>query len=127
MSQSPLQGEEGTSMQGGEQHPKDLANGPAAAAILSAGIGCAVLGILAVAGDASKAIAKLLTFYLPTGPLSGVTSMAIIVWLATWFTLAWRWRTKTVAIGKVNLSAFLLLVLGILLTFPPFADLIQGK
>jgi hypothetical protein len=127
MSQSPSQSEEGTSTQGSDQHSKDLANGPAGAAILSAGVGCAVLGILAVAGDASKAIAKLLTFYLPTGPLSGVTTMAIIVWLATWFILAWRWRTKTVAIGKVNVTAFLLLVLGILLTFPPFADLIQGK
>ncbi len=72
-------------------------------------------------------MARWLTFYLPTGPLSGVSSMAILLWLVTWFILARRWRTKTVAIAKVNATAFLLLALGILLTFPPFADFLQGK
>ena len=104
-----------------------LPNGPAAAAILAAGIGCAVLGVLSLAGDASKAVAKLLSFYNPSGPLSGVTTVAILVWLVVWFILAARWRTRTVGIGKVNATAFLLLALGILLTFPPFADLLQGK
>jgi len=94
---------------------------------LSAGVGCGVLGILAVAADAFKPLAKLLTFYLPTGPLSGVSSVPILLWLVTWFILARRWRTKTVAIAKVNATAFLLLAFGILLTFPPFADLLQGK
>jgi hypothetical protein len=123
MNHSQPQNAEPTATQGGEHLP----NGPAGAAILSAGAGCAVLGILAVAGDASKAVAKLLTFYLPTGPLSGVSSLAILVWLVTWFILAKRWRTKTVALAKINATAFVLLALGILLTFPPFADLLQGK
>ncbi len=110
-----------------EKNADLLPNGPAAAAILSAGAGCAVLGILAVAGDASKSIAKLLTFYLPTGPLSGVTCLAIIFWLVLWFTLAKRWANRTVAFTKASVAAFVLLVLGFLLTFPPFADFIQGK
>jgi hypothetical protein len=104
-----------------------LPNGPAAAAILSAGIGCCALGILAVIGDGSAAAARLLTFYLPTGPLSGVTTTAILVWLLSWLILARRWRSKTVAIAKVNTMAFLLLGLSLLLTFPPFADLLLGK
>lgn len=103
-----------------------LPNGPAAA-ILAAGVGCAALGVLSLAGDASKSVAKLLTFYLPTGPLSGVTSVAIALWLATWCLLARRWRKKNVAIANVNIAAFLMLIVGILLTFPPFADLLQGK
>ena len=77
-----------------------LPNGPAAAAILSAGMGSALLGILALAGDASKAVAKLLNFYAPSGPLSGVTTVAILVWLVTWFILGARWRTRTVAMGE---------------------------
>ena len=109
------------------QGAESLPTGPAAAAILSAGGGCAVLGILSVVADASKPIAKLLTLYRPTGPLSGVSSLAILIWLGTWFILAKRWQTKTIAIAKVNVTAFLLLVLGILLTFPPFGDLLQGK
>lgn len=60
-------------------HP--LANGPAAAAILSAGIGCFALGVFAVIADASKSVGRFFTFYLPTGPLSGVTTTAILLWL----------------------------------------------
>jgi len=123
MNQSQPHREERPATKEGEQLP----NGPAGAAILSAGVGCALLGILAVAADGSKPMARWLTFYLPTGPLSGVSSAAIFLWLVTWFILAKRWRTRTVAIARINVTAFLLLALGILLTFPPFADLLQGK
>ena len=123
MNHSRPQGGGRATTQAGDRLP----NGPAGAAILSAGAGCSVLGILAVLADASKPLARALTFYLPTGPLSGVSSMAILLWLVTWFILARRWRTKTVAIAKVNATAFLLLALGILLTFPPFADFLRGK
>lgn len=102
-------------------------SGPAAAAILSAAIGCFTLGLLAVIGDGSAAAARWLTFYVPTGPLSGVTTTAILVWLLSWLILARRWRSKAVAIAKVNTVAFILLGVSLLLTFPPFADLLLGK
>ena len=104
-----------------------IPNGPGAAAILAAGIGCAAVGILALAADASDAIGKLLNFYNPTGTLSGVTTVAILIWLVSWFALNGMWRMRTVAIGKVNVAAFALLAVGFLLTFPPFMDLLQGK
>jgi hypothetical protein len=104
-----------------------LPNGAVGAATLSAGLGGCVLGILAVIADGSQAVAHLLTFYLPTGPLSGVTSTAIMMWLITWAILARRWRAKTIAITKVNTVAFVLLALSLLLTFPPFADRLLGK
>ena len=104
-----------------------IPNGSGAAAILAAGIGCAVLGILAFAGDASDAIGKLLNFYNPTGTLAGVTTVTIIIWLASWFGLNRAWQEQTVPMAKVNVAAFALLAAGFLLTFPPFADLLQGK
>ena len=103
------------------------ANGPASAAILAAGIGCFVLAILAVLADASKAIAGFLTFYFPTGPLSGVTSTALLAWLVAWWILARVWRNKSVAFGKVSLLAFSFLVLSLLLTFPPFEHILLGR
>jgi hypothetical protein len=106
---------------------ESIPNGPGAAAILAAGIGCAAMGILAFAGDASDAIGKLLNFYNPTGALSGVTTLAIVAWLVAWFVLDRVWAHSTVAMGKVNLAAFALLIIGFLLTFPPFMDLLQGK
>ena len=102
-------------------------NGPVAASIAAAGIGCATVGILALAGDASPAIGTLLNFFNPFGTLSGVSTVSIIVWLVAWFALARLWGTKTVALGKVNAIAFALLIVGLLLTFPPFMDLLQGK
>jgi hypothetical protein len=95
--------------------------------MLATGIGSCALGVLAVAGDGSKAIARLLTFYTPTGPLSGVTSVAIIIWMGAWIVLGTLWRKKSISMGKVNAAAFILLGLGLLLTFPPFADLLLGK
>ena len=104
-----------------------IPNGAGAAAILAAGIGCAAVGILAFAGDASDAIGRLLNFYNPTGTLSGVTTVAIVVWLVAWFALNRMWHTQTVSMVKISVAAFALLAVGFLLTFPPFMDLLQGK
>jgi hypothetical protein len=107
--------------------PETIPNGPGAAAILAAGIGSATLGILALAGDAFPPINKLLNFYNPSGALSGVSTVAVVVWLLAWFFLGRQWGTRTVALAKVNLAAFALLAVGVLLTFPPIMDFIQGK
>lgn len=104
-----------------------IPNGAGAAAILAAGIGCAALGVLAFAGDASDAIGRLLNIYDPTGTLAGVTTGAIIIWLGCWFGLNRRWRARTVSMGGVGVAAFALLAVGFLLTFPPFVDWLQGK
>ncbi len=102
-------------------------NGAAGAAMLAAGAGCLALSLLALAGDGSRAVARLLTFYRPTGPLSGVTTMAILIWLAVWF-IAYRvCKGKAVAIAKVSAVSFVFLTLGLLLTFPPFEDLLLGR
>jgi hypothetical protein len=104
-----------------------LPNGSGAAAILAAGIGCAMLGVLALAGDASPTMSKLLILYNPTGALSGVTTVSIIVWLVSWAVLGRQWGTRTVNLARVNVVAFVGLAIGLLLTFPPFMDMIQGK
>lgn len=100
-----------------------LPNGFVAAAILAASIGCFSLGILTVAGDASKAFARHLILYRPTGPLSGVTTAAIGVWLLAWALLSRRWRSRNVALRPLLTVAFLLLAASLLLTFPPVIDL----
>jgi len=111
-----------------KQVPQNAAaNGPIAAAVFACGFGCFALGVLAVAGDGSKSVAAALNFYNPAGPLSGVTSVAIALWLVCWAVLASRWRNKSMAFGKVSAFAFLLLALGLLLTFPPFGDLLLGR
>jgi hypothetical protein len=103
--------------------PPATTNGSGAAAILSAGIGCFALSVLAVAADKSAALNSILTFYKPTGTLSGVTTTSILLWLLAWAIFEWRWTNKSVAFARINLIAFALLGLSFLLTFPPIADL----
>jgi hypothetical protein len=63
-------------------------------------------------------------FSKPTGPLSGVTTSAIVVWLIAWAVFHMRWRRKHVRFERICTAALVLLALGLLLTFPPFADLL---
>lgn len=99
-------------------------NGPGAAALLAAGLGSLMVAIFAIAVDKSASIKTLFTFSKATGPLSGVTTSAILVWLIVWAILHARWSKRAVAIGPVVAAALILLVLAVLLTFPPLADLL---
>ncbi|MFP5227393.1 MAG: hypothetical protein ACLGXA_07155 [Acidobacteriota bacterium] len=106
-----------------EATAQTIPNGAGAAALLAAGIGCFTLAVLAIVGDKVPGIGRAMVFYRPTGPLSGVTTTAVLVWLLVWAVLDRRWKKKTVAISRVSASALVLLALALLLTFPPLADL----
>jgi hypothetical protein len=103
------------------------ANGLGAAALVAASIGVFLLGVLAVAGDALPTLARALTFWKPTGPLSGVTDIAVIGWLISWGVLARLWMRRNLPLRWINLAAALLFTVGLLLTFPPFMDFLQGR
>ena len=107
-------------MSGQESRPP---NGFGSAAILAAGIGAFALSVLAIVADKVVSIKRLMVWYKPTGPLSGVTTSAILVWLLAWAILNTRWRGSNVAAARVNTAALILLGLSLLLTFPPVADL----
>jgi hypothetical protein len=98
-------------------------NGSGAAAILAAAIASFVLAVIAFAGDKSAPVRNSLNFYKPTGPLSGVTTVAILIWILTWGLLEWRWGKRAIAMSRINIISLTLLVLSILLTFPPVIDL----
>jgi hypothetical protein len=101
-----------------------IPNGSGAAAMLAAAIGSFVLAVIAFAADKSVPIKNSLNFYEPTGPLSGVTAVAIVFWFLLWGFLEWRWRKRAVAMSRVKRVSLALLVLSILLTFPPIVDVL---
>ena len=107
--------------------PRDLPNGPGAAAILAAGVGSLALGLLAFASDAAPGLKGAFTLWTPTGPLSGVATGAVAVWLVVWFVLDRAWARRDLDLKPVNAAAFAMLAGGLLLTFPPFMDLLQGR
>jgi hypothetical protein len=102
-------------------------NGAGAAAVLAAAIGGLVLGISALAADAVVGIGRLFNIWNPTRPLSGVTSAAILTWLVAWLVLSRLWSGRNLDLRRINLLAAALFAIGLLLTFPPFMDLLQGK
>lgn len=104
-----------------------LPNGPGAAAILAAGIGSLVLGLLSFASDAWPGVRAAFIIWTPSGPLSGVSTGTLAAWLLAWLLLSVLWRGRSVRLGRVNAAAFAMLAAGLLLTFPPFVDLLQSQ
>lgn len=100
-----------------------MPNGAGGAAVLAAGVGAFLLAWLAIAADHIPQFRRAMIFYHPTGPLSGVTTCALVAWLAIWTALHFRWRNRAVAIGPIGAAAVILVCLSVLLTFPPIADL----
>jgi len=101
----------------------ELNNGPVAAAMLAAGIGCLVLGIITCLAQARKAIGAAINFYYPTGPLGGKTMVAIVAWLVAWAVLSSKWKEASVDFGKMFMVTLILVGLGLLGSFPLFFDL----
>jgi fluoride ion exporter CrcB/FEX len=105
-----------------ELHLPDKPDGPAAAAMLAAGIGIFVLGLLTVLAEASVPIQDFLGRWelgRGVGPLAGKTTIAVIVWALSWVILAAVWRRKDVNLRAWFTVSLILGVLGILGTFPP--------
>jgi D-alanyl-lipoteichoic acid acyltransferase DltB (MBOAT superfamily) len=100
-----------------------LPNGSGAAAVLAAGIGSLMVAVFALLADQISSLKQMMVFYKPTGPLSGVTTCAVVIWLVVWMVLDRRWRKRDVALGRIVTVAVTLLGLSVLLTFPPVADL----
>ena len=96
--------------------------GPAAAAFLAAGIGAFVLGLLTTLAAASEAIAEKLEFSTPVGPLSGKTTITVAVWLVSWLVLHLALRGRDPAPRTVFWVTAVLVVLGLLGTFPIFFE-----
>jgi hypothetical protein len=99
-----------------------VANGPAAAAILAAGIGCFVFGLLTVLEHTSVPTSQTLTLYVPVGSHSGTTAVGTLLWLGGWLVLHQRWKTAQVNFQRIFLGAFILIALGGIGTFPPFYE-----
>lgn len=92
-------------------------NGAAMAAMLAAGIGAFAMGVFVILNEAGVFAAP--TLYGPAGGVTGRTTFATIIWLATWALLHMRWRAREIAPGRVFAPTLALVGAGILGTFPP--------
>jgi hypothetical protein len=96
--------------------------GPAAAALISAGLGTLAVGVLTSLAEASAGLKGALNLYNPAGPLSGKTGVAVVIWLASWIVLHSAWKARNPDIGRIFTWTLVLIGLGVLLTFPPIFE-----
>jgi len=93
--------------------------GPAAAALVAAGIGTFIIGLMTTLAAASAGLRNALAWYGPSGPLSGKTGVGLIAWLVAWIVLHSIWKGRELNLGKAFTWAIVLIAAGFLLTFPP--------
>ena len=94
-----------------------MPNGAAMAAFLAAAIGSFAMGLIMILSETG--LLSVPTLYEPAGGVSGRTTLAVVVWLAVWGVLHFRWRNRSVDGGRMSIVIALLIGLGILGTFPP--------
>lgn len=102
-------------------------NGMAASALLAGGIGAFIMGLMTTLSEAIPAFGSALNWYKPAGPLSGKTTVTVVLWLIVWGALARMWKDEDVNFERISRISFVLLILGILGTFPPFFELFASE
>lgn len=96
---------------------RQLTNGAAVAAFLGAGIGAFAMGLFVVLNEAGLFAAPAL--YAPAGGVTGRTTLAVVVWLVAWSVLHSRWKDRDVEAGRFGVLTLVLILLGVVMTFPP--------
>jgi hypothetical protein len=94
--------------------------GLAAAALLAAGAGAFVLGLLTTLAEASSGTKDFLQFNDRVGPLSGKTIFAAIGYFGALLVFTLLFRGRQLSLRPVLIVAVILLLLGLLGTFPTF-------
>jgi hypothetical protein len=95
-------------------------DGVAAAALLAAGTGAFVVGLLTTLAEASTGTKDFLQFNDRVGPLSGKTIIAAVAYFGALLVFALLFRGRQLALRPVLIAAVILLVLGLVGTFPTF-------
>jgi hypothetical protein len=99
---------------------EDKPEGPVSGAMIATGIGAAALGLLTTLAEASESIKEWLNWNAGVGPLSGKTSLAVVVWVVAWAVLHVAMRGKRYETRSALIITLILIAIGVLGTFPTF-------
>jgi hypothetical protein len=98
---------------------RTMLDGLPAASLIAAGVGAFTLGLFVTLAEASTEIKDWLQWNDRVGPLSGKTILAVIAYFASFLLLGLLWRRKTIPLRPVLVTAGVLVVVGLVFTFPP--------
>ncbi len=107
-----------------------VTTGPAAAALLSAGLSLLALAVSHVLADRSKAIEHTLqrlgALWIPgaqgIGPYSGKETVALLVWLLSWALLHAVFKRREVNLVAAGIATLILLGLATTMLWPPIVE-----
>lgn len=91
--------------------------------MVSAGIGCALIGIATVLAEAYPSVKEALNWWNPAGPLTGKTGVGVITWLIGWFLLHLTLKKRELPFAKAWHITLFFIIIGLLGTFPPVFEL----
>lgn len=103
-----------------EEHFEDKPEGPISAAIIAGGIGALALGMFTTLAEANETIKSWLELKTSVGPLSGKTTFAVLIWLVAWGVLHAVMKGTRYETRRAFTIAIVLIVLGVIGTFPTF-------
>jgi cytosine/uracil/thiamine/allantoin permease len=89
------------------------------AAFIASGIGSVVLGLTIIGAETNESFKTFLTFHAGAGPLSGKTTLMVIAFVLSWVVLHFIFRARPIKLATGFTISVILVVLGLLLTFPP--------
>ena len=110
----------------GKQQVKPVAESQVSAAdqamgasMVASGIGSLVLGIAIVLSEVSPGFKAFVTWNKGVGPLSGKTGLSVIAFVVAWIVLHYAFKGKPISLTTSFIWTIVLVVLGLLLSFPP--------
>lgn len=89
------------------------------ASMIASGVGSFVLGVAIILTEMNADIKTALTWNSGVGPLSGKTGVSVIAFVLSWVILHYAFQRKGITLTNSFIITMVLLVLGLLLTFPP--------
>ncbi len=92
--------------------------GPAGAAILAASLGCFVMGALTTLASKFDYLNALLSWWAPSGALTGIFGAGVFIWILSWLSLHVWLRKRNPSIIPLLVVSFLFLFSALALTFP---------
>ena len=119
--------------------PPATPTGPAAAAVVSTGIGLLAMALSHVFADAFKgfeiAVHNIGKLWMPgaqgIGPYSGKETIALVFWLGSWAILHYLLRAREVRLVQYGIAFLVLIGLATTLLWPPVVEklvaLLTGK
>lgn len=98
------------------------------AAFIASGIGSFFLGLMIVLTEmpSGAGLKSFLTWVGPVGPLSGKTGVAVIAFVVSWVALHFVFKNRALTLTRSFVIALVLLVLGLLMSFPPVFEIFAG-